>query len=149
MARPFAFRLERLLEVRRLREDRASSDLGLARRAVEEENRVILGLLDEIDRAKVARREIQSGSDVDLLRLRLHQDGQAAAERRLSDERRRLEDLVRAEAERRREHVEARKGVRVLERFRERRLREHGLAEGRREQRSLDEAARTSAPEAP
>jgi flagellar export protein FliJ len=149
MTRPFAFRLERLLGVRRLREDLASRDLGLARRAVEEENRVILGLLDDLERAKESRRALQAASEVDLLQLRLHQDYQAAVERRLSDASRRLEDLVRAEADRRRAQVEARKGVRVLERFRERRLEEHGRTEGRREQRSLDEAARTTAPEAP
>lgn len=149
MTRPFAFRLERLLDVRRLREDLASRDLALARRAVEEQNGLVLGLRGEVESAKEARRGLQGRDEMDLLQLRLHQDYQASVERRVSHEVRRLEDLVRAEAERRRAFVEARKGVRVLERFRERRFREHERAELRREQRELDEAARASAPERP
>ena len=149
MTRPFAFRLERLLDVRRLREDLASRDLALARRAAEEQNGRVLGLLDEVGAAKEARRGLQARDEVDLGQVRLHQDYQTSVERRLSHETRRLEDFVRAEAERRRAFVEARKGVRVLERFRERRLREHERAEVRREQRELDEAARASAPERP
>jgi flagellar FliJ protein len=146
---PFRFRLERLLDVRRLREDLASRDLALARRAVEEQEIRVRGLRDEAVSARDARRGLQQEANLDLHRVRLHRDYEAELERRLEGELRRLGDLGRAESERRGALVEARRGVKVLERLRERRLREHGRAEARRDQERIDEAARATAPERP
>ncbi len=146
MARPFRFRLERLLEVRRLREDLAGRELALARRAAEEQEALVRGLAGEAEAQKAARRGLQGRGELDLSRIRRHGDYQAAVEGRLETATRRLEELTRAEAARRRALVEARKGVKVLDRFRERRLLEHARGESRREQKELDEAARGSAP---
>lgn len=149
MARPFRFGLERLLDVRRVREETASRDLALARRAVEEQDGLVRGLRGEADRAREERRALQGRAAIDLLQVRLRDEYQTSLERRLGREARCLEDLGRALEDRRRALLEARKGVKVLERFRERRLLEHERSEGRREQGILDEAARASAPERP
>jgi len=61
MAKAFEFRLEKLLEVRRAKEDAAQRELASARQAVEVRNAAILDLMDREDVAKSDLRALQHG----------------------------------------------------------------------------------------
>lgn len=137
----FRFRLERLLEVRRAKEDVAQRDFAEASRALREETRRLTALLAEEEEVKAASRDARRGP-LDLAALRLHEGYLGAVDRRVRATRERLLELGRAEAEKRRALVEAMKGVKVLERFRERKLAEWTRTRERDERKALDEAAR-------
>ncbi len=119
MAKAFEFRLEKLLEVRRAKEEAAQRELASARQAVEVKNAVILDLMDREDDAKNDLRSLQQAGAVDLERLRLSSEFVAAVERQLRREYDLLQRLVQLEMEKRERLTEARKDVRVLERHRE------------------------------
>lgn len=138
MAKAFVFRLEKLLEVRRLQEAAAQRALAEAHRAVDERNQIILDLMTREDEAKEERRALQQAS-VDVARLRLADDFLGSLERLLQREYVVLQDLVKAEMAKREELTEARKGVRVLEKFRERELRAHLQGLDVQERKTLDE----------
>lgn len=140
MARAFRFRLERLLALRRRKAEAAQRELAAAMGAVQDQNRILLGWMAERDAGKAALRELRM-RDLDLVRLRVQEDWLGALDRRIREGADRLQALVRAEVARRRELTEAVRGVEVLERLRERRLREWSRAEDRREAKALDEAA--------
>jgi flagellar export protein FliJ len=138
MANPFAFRLERLLEVRRLQENVAQRELAAAHQAVDERNGIILDLMTREDDAKEERRSLQKQS-IDMSRLRLSDDFLASLGRLLQKEYLLLQDLVKAEMEKREKLTEARKGVRVLEKFRERERQAHLRGLDLQERKDLDE----------
>ncbi len=144
MAKAFDFRLEKLLEFRRRHEDAAQAEVAAANRAVAEKNQVILGLMTEEDAAKDEIRAAQEGA-IDVERLRRAGDYAGSLERRLQREYLALQELVKAEMEKRNRLAEIHKGVRVLERFRERKLTLHKLELDREERRFLDEIGRNLA----
>jgi flagellar export protein FliJ len=138
MAKAFAFRLEKLLDVRRSLEDVAQRALAAAHQAVDERNRILLDLLSREDEAKEERRTLQQAS-VDVARLRLADEFLGSMERLLQKEYLMLQDLVKVEMVKREELTEARKGVRVLEKFRERELRSHLQTLDLQERKTLDD----------
>src|SRR5262245_51271584 len=138
MAKAFDFRLEKLLELRRHREDAARRAVAAANQAVAERNRIILGLMGDEDAAKDESREALRGTN-DVARIRREWEYVETLERRLQQEYLTLQDLVKAEMEKRNRLAEVHKGVRVLERFRERKVQLHRLELDREERRFLDE----------
>jgi len=122
MAKAFGFRLEKLLDVRRAKEEAAQRELASARQAVEVRNAVILDLMDREDDAKSDLRVLQQGGAIDLERLRMSAEFVAAVERQLRREYEALQRLVQAEMEKRETLTQARKDVRVLERHRDKEL---------------------------
>jgi flagellar export protein FliJ len=134
MPKAFEFRLERLLEVRRLKEEAARRDHAAAQQALFDQGRVVQGLHREQEESKVAVRALKQERP-DVVQLRLQEGYQLALERRLQKAYETLHERTLAEGEKRRVLVEARKGVRVLERFREKQLKlwrtEVDLEEGR------------------
>jgi len=140
VARAFRFRLERLLGLRRQKAEAAQRELAAAMAAAQDQNRKVLGLMAERDDGKAALREMRT-RELDLVRLRMQEDWLGTLERRVRAEADRLQGLVRAEVAKRHELTEAVRGVKVLERLRERRLRDWSREEDRREVKVLDEAA--------
>lgn len=121
MATTFRFRLDHLLGIRRQKEELAQRDLATAQLAVAERQKSISFLLGQQEQAKADLRAAQSGA-VEMGRLRLADDYLSGLDRLLRREQESLQELVKVELDRRRELIEARKAVRVLERFRERQL---------------------------
>jgi flagellar export protein FliJ len=78
-------------------------------------------------------------------RLKLADEYLASLGRLLRREQDSMHDLVRVEAERRRQLVEARKGVLVLERFRETKLRAYRREADLEERKFLDEVGQNLA----
>ncbi|HEX7898198.1 MAG TPA: flagellar export protein FliJ [Planctomycetota bacterium] len=136
----FRFRLERLLEIRRAKEEVAQRDFAEAARAAQAEARALAALLAEEEESKRASRELRRGP-LDLAALRLQEGYLSAVDKRVRASRGRLLELQAAEAGKRRALVEAMKAVKVLERFRERKLAEWILSADRDERKVLDEAA--------
>ena len=146
MARAFKFRLETLLEVRKLREDQAKRDLALARKQVLEQNQKLLGILNEEDAGKKDLRAMKQ-KELSLTHLRLQEGYLNFLERRIRQEYDRLQKMVKAELERRRALTEAMKGVRILEKLRDRQRRAYQYDMDRQEQKFLDEMAQRGASE--
>lgn len=141
MAKAFQFRLDRLLDLRRAKESAAQRAFAEARRAVEDATRTLAELLAEEERGREASRALRQGA-LDLTALRLQEGWQSAVDGRIRASRAKLDELGRAELERRRALTAAMKAVKVLERFRERRWKEWVLAADREERKALDEAGR-------
>lgn len=140
----FRFRLEQLLDVRRLKQDVAQRELAAAQAAVAERNRVILDLMNQEDDAKRDLRAMQERA-LDVDRLRLAGEFLVAMERLLRREYETLQTLVLAEMEKRRLLTEARKGVRVLERVRDKKAQLHRKELDLEERKFLDEIGRRTA----
>lgn len=121
MATTFRFRLDHLLGIRRQKEELAQRDLAVAQLAVAERHKSINFLLGQQEQAKADLRAAQEGA-VEMGRLKLADEYVSSLARLVRREQETLHDLVKVELDRRREVVEARKAVRVLERFRERQL---------------------------
>ena len=122
MTKAFEFRLEKLLEVRRVKEDAAVREFAAAQAAVAERNRIILELMGNEDLAKKELRAAQEGP-LDMARIRQAGVYLVALERLLRREYDLLQELVKVEIDKRHVMTEARKRVRVLERAREGKLR--------------------------
>ena len=144
MTKTFEFRLEKVLELRRLKEDVAQREFAAAQKAVAEQNQTILGLMSNEDEVKKGLRAAQQPS-IDVERLRLAAGCLAALEQRMRREYDALQGLVRVEIEKRRQLTEARKDVRVLERFRETQVRRYRLDLDRTERKFLDEVGQNLA----
>jgi flagellar FliJ protein len=138
MAKAFQFRLEQLLGIRRQREELAQRELAVAQQAVAARNQSILILMDQEEQAKNDLRA-QQERGIDVGRLKLSDEYLLSLGRLLRREQETLHDLVRTEIERRQQLVEARKAVKVLERFRETKLRRHRQEAGLEERKFLDE----------
>ena len=144
MAKAFQFRLERLLEVRRLKEDAAQCELAAAQRAVAERNQIILDLMTREDEAHADLRKLQERA-VDVQRLRMAGESLVAMERLLKREYETLQSLVLVEIEKRQRLAEALQGVRVLERVRDHKARLHRQDLDLEERKFLDEIGRRTA----
>jgi len=138
--RAFRFRMERLLDLRRHAEEGARRRLAEAMQEVQGQNRRLLAMMQERDAGKAALRAMRI-RDLDLDRLRLQEEWLGVLEGRIREGFDRLQDLVREEVDRRRALTEAGRAVKVLERLRDRRLREWARREEREERNFLDEAA--------
>lgn len=138
MAKAFQFRLEQLLGIRRQKEELAQRELAVAQQAVAVRNQSILFLMDQEEQAKNDLRT-QQERGIDVGRLKLSDDYLVSLGRLLRREQETLHDLVRTEIERRQQLIEARKGVKVLERFRETKLRRHRQEANLEERKFLDE----------
>lgn len=138
MASPFRFRLERLLELRREKETAAQRELAEAVRQAREEAARLAALNAEEEGLKRSSSRVGA---LDLAGLRLVEGYLGSLERRARASRERLSALGLVEAEKRRALAEAAKGVKALERFRERKLAEWRRASDREEVRVLDEVA--------
>jgi len=138
MAKAFQFRLEQLLGIRRQKEELAQRDLAAAQAAVAARNQSILILMDQEEAAKNDLRDQQTRG-IDVGRLKLADEYLMSLGRLLKREQESLNDLVRTEIERRHQLTEARKAVKVLERFRETKLRRHRQEAGLEERKFLDE----------
>jgi flagellar FliJ protein len=144
MAKSFQFRLEKVLDVRRLQEKSAQRELAAAQQAVAERNRIILGLMTKQDDAKKDVRLLQEGA-VDVARLRLAGDFAASLERLLQREYETLQAQVLVEIEKRQQLTEARKAVRVMEKLRDKQARQHRQGADLEERKFLDELGRRTA----
>lgn len=144
MAKAFKFRFERVLEVRRLREEIARRDLAIAQQAVREQTRKIARLVAEEESGKNALRGLKQRA-IDVLQLRLQEGYLVGMERRIREAAAELQGLGRAETERRNALVEARKAVKVLEKYRERKLRAYAGEQDLAERKFLDEVAQNMA----
>ncbi|HLF93250.1 MAG TPA: flagellar export protein FliJ [Planctomycetota bacterium] len=144
MAKAFKFRFEQVLEVRRLKEEVAQRDLALAQNAVREQQERIARLLAEEDEGKLAIRGLKQKS-IDVVQLRLQEGYLVSLERRIREAVAKLQELARTEAEKRKALVEARKAVKVLEKYRERKVRTYGVEQDRAERKFLDEVAQNMA----
>jgi flagellar FliJ protein len=138
MARRFEFRLEKLLGVRRSREEAAQRDLDGARKAVFEQNQAILPLLQEKEEGRQALRDLQRKT-INVLQVRLQEGCLERLERNLCHEVEKLQELGRVEEEKGQALIEARKGVRILDRFREKKVAAWRLEVEREELKILDE----------
>lgn len=136
--KPFVFRLERLLELRRGKEQTARRELAVAQRAVQAQDLVLLKLMTEEAAAKTELRSLQTRA-VDVGRVSRVGEFLGALARRILREREAAQGLARIELEKRKGLVEAQKGVRILERYRERKFRLHRLELDRGERNFLDE----------
>lgn len=142
MPKAFQFRMERLLELRRLQEDLKKRDLAEANRAVAQRQQVILLLLVEENTAQKDLKGLRGADrELDLTAIRLQEQYRNWIDRRIVQSYRELQGFQQTAVERRRELSEASKGVRVLERLRERKRSEHQYATDREEQKFLDEVA--------
>lgn len=142
MPKTFQFRMERLLELRRLREDLKKRELATANRAVAQRQQTILLLLVEENSAKDELKGLK-GADrtLDLAAIRIQEQYRNWIDRQIVQSYRELQELQKGAAEKRAELSEASKGVRVLERLRERKRLEHRYATDRDERKFLDEVA--------
>ena len=144
MAKSFQFRLEKVLDVRRLQEKSAQRELAAAQQAVAERNRIILGLMGREDDAKRELRELQERV-VDVTKLRMAGEYAASLERQLRKEYETLQAQVLVEMQKRQQLTEARKGVRVMEKLRDKQARSHRQGMDREERNFLDELGRRTA----
>ena len=144
MAKSFQFRLEKVLDVRRLQEKSAQRELAAAQQAVAERNRIILGLMGQEDDAKRELRSQQEGA-VDIARLRMAGEYAASLERLLQREYETLQAQVLVEMRKRQQLTDARKGVRVLEKLRDKQARIHRQGVDLDERKFLDELGRRTA----
>jgi flagellar export protein FliJ len=132
-----AFRLRRLLELRKRAQEGAERARAAAVAAESAARSVLEGLLDEEEAILEALRSPVS----DGARLHWLDGAREAAAARCAAARARLGGLSKASADRARELSDAMKEVKVLERLRERRIREAALDAAREDAKFLDEVA--------
>ena len=140
MAKVFTFRLERLLEIRRLKEEMARRDLARGARQLREHNQRVLAILREQEEAKREMKDMKTRS-VKVSRLRLQEGYLEVLERRLRRAVERLQELAMAEQDAREALTETSRRVRVLERLRDRREAAFKSERERKERAILDEIA--------
>ncbi|GEM_PF-7071044 len=140
MPKLFRFRLERLLEIRRILEETKRREFADANRAVEDQQQAILRLIVEEESTKVELRGLKS-KELDLTAVRIREQYLNLLSRKITEAYRGLQTRQLHRSEKRRELVGAMQGVRVLERLRERRRGEYDVAIARDEQKFLDEVA--------
>jgi len=140
----FAYRFERMLEVRRLKEEIAEREFAVARNAAEAQEARLAGLVSEQDAGKEALRGLKLSS-IHMPSLQQQEAYLLALERRVRHASATLQELKRVEAERRGMLAEARQAVKVLEKHRERKLEAHAGERDREERKFLDEVAQNAA----
>lgn len=134
----FRFRFETLLRVRRRREEAAATELAAAQATARRQALLVSELEGERQRQEVRLVKLEQRGMLarDLL---LHRNYHRSLGWRLERERPRLSELEAACEERRLSLLERTKEKRMLERLEQRQRRLARLAEGRAEQRVLDE----------
>lgn len=138
MARPFLFKLERILEFRRQLEDQAKMALALIKREIEAQSALVESLernlqdclqnMSRVSRMTQAELWLWSG-----WRKRLELDKKQAHAK--------LIELIKLAETRRRELVARSKDRKLLEKLRAKQAEHHGQEEQRREQKEFDETA--------
>lgn len=140
MPKAFAFRFEQVLGIRRLKEDIAERDLAVAQKAVRAQNERLLRLMSEEQDGKETLRGLRQKT-INIVQLRLQEGYLGAVERRIREAGAKLRELGSVEIEKRRILTEARKDVRVLEKYKERRFQAWRREQDLAEQKFLDEVA--------
>lgn len=140
MAARFDFRLEPLLRLRRRTEEDAKAALGMAV-ALEEQQRAILAELDAGLASSMEDQRRGRDGEVWIQGQMLSMDWNHKRHGEIAQQKERIKQAVAHVAEARMLLVEARRGVQILEKLRERRLEQWKLAEKRREQATLSDMA--------
>ena len=140
MAKKFRFRLDRVLEIRKLHEEMKKKELAQARMAVTQQQNDILQLLIKLDQGKGVSRDLRKQA-IDMTSLRLQEQYLNGLMRGIQSSHQTLQGFVVDEKKKQLELAEASKKVRVLERLKEKKKAEYMLDVSREEQKFLDEVA--------
>ena len=140
MAKVFRFRLDRVLEIRRVHEEMKKKELAQVRKAVSGQQGDILQLLMKLDQGKGVSRDLRRSS-IDMTFLRMQEQYVNGLMRGIQKSYQVLQGHVLEENKKKAELSEASKKVRVLERLREKKKAEYMVDLGREEQKFLDEVA--------
>ncbi|MBI4231910.1 flagellar export protein FliJ [Candidatus Peregrinibacteria bacterium] len=138
MPHKFNFRLEPVLEYRRMLEEKAKRAFAMARREVLLQNITILNFMTEQEKGKMELRKLKVGK-VDILTLRQQEAYLNSLVRKIAKAYDELRVLMDKESKKRKELSEATKQVKVIERLKERRYKEYLYGVAREEQKVLDE----------
>lgn len=137
----FHFRLDRVLDTRRLREDLRKKELGQAKQELKEGEHRLTAFEEKHRLYQDRLRETQSLPFLKVRELATHHRYVDLARSAISAQRSRVKGLTERVEERREALVGASRDKKVLENLRERRLETHGKATGRAAQLFLDEIA--------
>ena len=140
MAKKFRFRLDRVLDLRRLHEKMKQKELAEARAAVARRQNDILQLLIKLDQGKGVSRDLRK-EKINMTSLRIQEQYLNGLMRGIQKSHLELQGQVIDEKKKQAELAEASKKVRVLERLRENKKAEYMMEVGREEQKFLDEVA--------
>ena len=140
MPRKFVFRLESMLGLRRAFEEKKRNELALAQREVHETMNALLEMFQLEAREKDEARHHKQGA-INIVTLRLQEAFLNHLTRRMSAQQEKINQARAKELKARAEYIEARKNVRLLERLKERKLRNWQYETSREETRNLDEVA--------
>ena len=138
MPRRFSFRLEPVLNYRRVVEDTKKKEFALVKKDIVEQNKKITFLLREEDKVKMEIKEMEKG-EIDVVKVRHYISYLNTLNNNIMREIGVLTKLNEKEVAKRRELSEATKGVKVIERIKERRYSEYMYEVGREERKVLDE----------
>jgi len=141
----FKFRLESILNLRRADRDRAHAALADANEAVRIVERRRAEVQNEVAQMRAHRRHGAGPGEVDPDRILQAQRYEMLMEAASAQFAQQLEQLSQAVVERRNQLMEADRGVRVLEKLRERQLAGHQQEMLRLEARDFDEIASRNA----
>jgi flagellar export protein FliJ len=139
MPKAFTFQLDPVLRYRRHLEQEKRRKLANARRAVLEQNRLLLDLVREEKAGKQDLGDMKGRGTLSIEQVRLHEQYLNSLAGRIRREYATLQVRLLDEERSRRELAEARKKVRVLERLRERRRAAYDYELARQERKELDE----------
>lgn len=137
----FQFRLERVLDTRRLREDIRKKELGQAKQELVEGERRLTACEEKHQQYQDKLRETQSQPVLRVRELAAHHRYVDLARSAITAQRSRVKNLTDHVEEKREALVGASRDKKVLENLKERRLEAHGKALGRSAQLFLDEIA--------
>jgi flagellar FliJ protein len=140
MAKVFRFRLDRVLDLRRLHEKMKKKELAQVRAAVTRQQNDILQLLIRLDQGKGVSRDLRKDK-IDMTSLRMQEQHLNGLMRSIRVGHQSLQERALDERKIQAELAEASKKVRVLERLREKKKVEYMRELGREEQKFLDEVA--------
>ncbi len=140
MAKAFRFRLDRVLELRRLHAEMKKKELSQVRVELTRKQNAILQELIKLDQGKGVSRDLRK-SNVDMTLLRMQEQYLNQLMRGVQRMHQGLQEDVLAEKQKLAELAEASKKVKVLERLREKKKAEYMLEMNREEQKFLDEVA--------
>ena len=140
MAKAFRFRLDRVLELRRLHEEMKKKELAQVRVELTRKQNAILQELIKLDQGKGVSRDLRK-SKVDMTLLRMQEQYLNQLMRGVQRMHQGLQENVLSEKQKLAELAEASKKVKVLERLREKKKAEYKLELNREEQKFLDEVA--------
>ena len=139
MAKRFKFNLKPLLRFRKHEEELKRRDHSEAKRAVMDQNQVLLGLLQDEERTKVEFGGMKREAFLSIAQMRMQEQFLNSLAGRIRKEYEVLQHRLIEEAKTRRDLATARKKVRVLERLRDRRRKSYEYELNRAEVRELDE----------